>query len=259
MTTTCKQTAYAYLFRRLFDGTFLPNQRLIPAALAKEIGVSQVPVREAINQLHDEGLVVHAPRHGVFVRQMARKELVDLIELRRVLECNAAAQAARRITDEALRELKGSLRELHRQYLRCVAAPDDEHRMPAMRDWMFADLNFHMALLHAASNEPVIKALREANVLTRMFGYRTDVPTSWKDPTFLATNFAVHRKVYGAIRDRNPRAARRAMALHMNRAEKNILARFEWVQQKNTTDDKRTGEFSESMRKVIADIQGKQS
>jgi DNA-binding GntR family transcriptional regulator len=255
MAGTRKETAYTYLLHRLFDGTYQPNQRLVPAVLAKEIGVSQVPVREAIGQLQSEGLVVQAPRHGVFVRQMDRQELVELIELRRVLECNAAAQAARRVTPDGLRDLKKCVHDLHDRYLFCANVADDQQRMSSARNWMYADLNFHMAILRAAQNEPVIKALREANVLTRMFGYRTDIPMSWKDPTFLAVNFAVHRKVYMAIRDRNPKAARRAMDVHMSRSEKNILARFEWLQKQMSVRERRSGEFPDSMRKIIDEIQ----
>lgn len=259
MSITRKQRTYQYLLRRLLDGTFSPNQRLFPALLAKEIGVSPIPVREAISQLQSEGLVVQKPRGGVFVRQTARQELVELIELRQVLECHAAAQAARRITAGALKELEAHLQELHRHYQWCASPQSEEERLPAMRAWMFADLNFHLALLRAARNQAVIKTLTEANVLTRMFGHRTDLPAVWKDSAFVDANFAVHRELFEAVARHDAQAARRAMALHMRRARKNILARFDWLQQERAVGSEPSQDFPESMRQILADVQRQHS
>ena len=86
------------------------------------MGVSHIPVREAISQLCSEGLVEQIPRRGAFVRQPNRQELVELIELRKVLECNAAAQAARRIGDADLAELKKHLFALHEVFATDIAA-----------------------------------------------------------------------------------------------------------------------------------------
>jgi DNA-binding GntR family transcriptional regulator len=259
MLTTRKQHVYRYLHRRLLDGTFSPNQRLLPAALAREIGVSQIPVREAINQLQSEGLVVQSPHHGVFVRSTRREEFLDLLELRRVLECNAAAQAARRITDITLNELRKSLREMHRVLRLCGAARSDEERLSLTQDYSYADMNFHMALLRAAGNQSVIKALNEANVLTQMVGRRTDVPDVWRNPGFFAANYSVHRKIFEAVRRHDAKGARHAMAIHMNRARKNTLARLDWLQHDSAAGQELAQEFPESMREIIADVQRQSS
>jgi DNA-binding FadR family transcriptional regulator len=171
------------------------------------------------------------------------------------LECNAAGQAARRITTGALKELAECLQELHRHYLLCAERKSDEERLPAMRNWMVADLNFHMALLHAARNQAVIKTLTEANVLTRMFGHRTDLPTVWKDSAFVDANYAVHREIFEAVCRHDAKGAKRAMAIHMNRARKNILARFDWLQEENAAGNASSQDFPESMRKIIANVQ----
>jgi DNA-binding GntR family transcriptional regulator len=230
MLDTRRQQVYRYIHSRLLDGTFSPNQRLLPAALAREIGVSLVPVREAINQLQNEGLVVQAPHHGVFVRSTGRQEYRELMELRRVLECNAAARAARWITDVALDELKKYLDELHRIAGAFPAELTDHERSQLAHAWMTTDLKFHMVLLRAAHNRAVIKALNEANALTQMVGRRTDVPGVRRDPAFFMANYTVHGDIFEAVSRHDSSGAKRAMANHMRRAQRNTLAWIDWLQ-----------------------------
>ena len=64
MRLTGKQVAYRHIRDKVLDRTLAAGQRLSPAALAKELGISQIPVREALSQLDSEGLVVHVPRCG---------------------------------------------------------------------------------------------------------------------------------------------------------------------------------------------------
>jgi DNA-binding GntR family transcriptional regulator len=258
--STLKQRAYSYIRSAMATGTLAAGDRLSPAALAKELGISHIPVREAISQLHSEGLAEQCPGRGAFVRQLRRQELIELIELRKVLECNAAAQAARRATDAATDELEEHLRRMHDVYvqLRDSKARTDEERFPLLCDWLFADLAFHMAILQMAGNQCVIKAMNEANVMTRMFAQRTDVPGVWANSVFTANNYAVHRELFVAIRRHDPKAARRAMAVHMNRARRNSLRRFDWVHEHGIADGAHGREFPESVRREIMDIQRRQ-
>jgi DNA-binding GntR family transcriptional regulator len=254
--STLKQQAYAYIRSAMSTGALAAGDRLSPAAVAKELGISHIPVREAISQLHSEGLAEQCPGRGAFVRQLRRQELVDLIELRKVLECRAAAQAALRITDVGLDELDTHVRELHRVQEQLRGAEErDEDRLPLLRNWVFADLAFHMTLLRAAGNQCVIKALGEANVMTRMFGHRTDAPAAWGNPRYTDSNYAVHRNIFLAVRCHDPAAARRAMAIHMRRARKNILQRFDWLRQAGGNGEPAATDFPESVRRRVREIQ----
>ena len=63
------EQAYRHIRSKLSNGTFVPGEQLVNRVLATEIGVSVIPVREAINRLATEGLVEHVPGSGAFVRQ----------------------------------------------------------------------------------------------------------------------------------------------------------------------------------------------
>jgi DNA-binding GntR family transcriptional regulator len=255
---TQRERAYQHISRKLIEGAFPAGARLSPTALAREIGVSHTPVREAISQLQSEGLVVHSAHRGAFVTEMDREGLVDLIEMRTILETHAAAQAARRISPAQLRELDEAWEGLCRVAERFDIPPGSDPR-PALQDWLLLDLVFHMVLVRAGGNRHMIRVIEDLRIMTQMFGFRNDPPTAWADPAaFAAENLRVHRDVYEAVRRRDAKAARRAMLVHMRRARRNTLSRFDWLRRQGGTDDALTKDFPDSMRELIRDIQQRQ-
>ena len=217
-----------------------------------------MPVREAIGQLQSEGLIVHKPRRGIFVKEIQRRDLVDLIEFRTTLECDAATNAARRINAAQLKELDERWQDLCRATKPFDVPPgtklNDLNRR--LQEWHLVDLAFHMLLFRAAGNLRAIRAMEDTHVMIRMFGQRVDNPTAWAKPaTFTAENLQVHRDVYEAVRRHDAKAARRAMRVHMRRAGKNLLSRFDWIQRHS--DAARTETFPDSMRESVRDIQSR--
>src|SRR5438045_6948871 len=85
-----KEHAYRQLRGRLLDRMLLPGDRLREIPLAEKLGVSRIPLREAMDQLASEGLVERVPGLGSYVRSASPKELRELYEMREVLECFAA-------------------------------------------------------------------------------------------------------------------------------------------------------------------------
>jgi DNA-binding GntR family transcriptional regulator len=82
---------------RIADGRVEPGQRLYEKAIAEELGVSRIPVREAIRMLESEGMVSVLPRRGgVLVRRLDRADVEDLFDVREALEVLAARRAAER-------------------------------------------------------------------------------------------------------------------------------------------------------------------
>ncbi|MBD3764844.1 MAG: GntR family transcriptional regulator [Rhodobacterales bacterium] len=99
------QTAYRQLLDEIRRGALPPGARLRETDLADRLGISRTPVREAIRQLEADGLVTHLPRQGATVRQLDYAEVIELYEMRAVLEGTAARLAARAASDVELAEL----------------------------------------------------------------------------------------------------------------------------------------------------------
>jgi len=87
---------------RIVRGEFTPGDRLVERVLAEELGVSRVPVREALNLLKGEGFVQDIPRRGVIVTMLSQEDLDDLFEVREALEVQSARLACLRATDDEL-------------------------------------------------------------------------------------------------------------------------------------------------------------
>lgn len=260
MKLTQKENAYQHIRNKVAAGAFTGGERIHLATLAEEIGISLIPVREAIGQLESEGLIVHKPRRGIFVKQIERRDLVDLIEFRTTLECVAAASAAKRINVAQLAELDERWRDLCR-----ARKPFDVPSGTRLNDlnellqeWHLVDLAFHMLLFRAAGNCRSIRAIEDTHVMIRMFGQRVDNPIVWANPAaYSAENLSVHRSVYEAVRRHDAKAARRAMHLHMRRAGKNLLARFDWLQRHKDASKAATEDFPESMRESVRNVQSR--
>src|SRR5712691_6146739 len=101
--------AAAELIREaILDGRLQPGERLKEERLARELGISRTPVREALLILQGEGLVEASPNRGATVRTHDADDLDDLYQLRALLEGFATRRAAARVTDEALERLRES-------------------------------------------------------------------------------------------------------------------------------------------------------
>ncbi|MFG2882719.1 GntR family transcriptional regulator [Streptomyces sp. NPDC048297] len=94
---------------QIIDGTRAPGSRLVEREIAAELGVSRLPVRDALRDLVNEGLVTPRPRTWAVVREFTPSDLSDLSEVRSVLETLAFSLAAQRRTREGLAKLRADL------------------------------------------------------------------------------------------------------------------------------------------------------
>src|SRR6478736_5030238 len=108
-------SAYEYLLLLLRSGHLGTGERLVEAEIASQLGVSRVPVRQALLQLVAEGYLVSTPR-GYKVPTLTSQDIEDVFELRLLLEPRAAALAARDITADQLRQVEGALAEAQRAH-----------------------------------------------------------------------------------------------------------------------------------------------
>ena len=99
------------VLEQISQGILRPGDRLQEASLARALGVSPTPVREAIQRLVHDGVVVHRPRRGYFLAAMGPDEIEQIYTFRAMLEGLAAARAATRISPEDLRDLESLIEE----------------------------------------------------------------------------------------------------------------------------------------------------
>ncbi len=105
-TGTAQHQAYLYLRERILSGDLASGERVNPVEIGDQLGISRMPVREALRQLDAEGLVTIRPNRGAIVTALTPDEVEELFEIRSVLEGLAGRLAAQRINAEDLDELE---------------------------------------------------------------------------------------------------------------------------------------------------------
>ncbi|QYK42113.1 MAG: GntR family transcriptional regulator [Paracoccaceae bacterium] len=193
------QNAYRRLLDDIRNGTLPPGARLRETDLADRLGISRTPVREAIRQLEADGLVIHLPRQGATIRSLDHAEVVELYEMRAVLEGTAARLAARAASDIELAELAALNAEL-------AASPAG----PAARE---VNRQFHRSLLDAARNRFLLKSMSALQKTLLILG-----PTTLADPARAEAAVAEHAAVLAALNARDGAEAEAAMRAHVGAA-----------------------------------------
>lgn len=111
---SAQQEAYRYLRDRILSGELAGDARLNPAEIAELLGISRMPVREALRQLDAEGLVIMRPNRAALVRRLTAAEVEELFEIRTALEVLAVRPAAEALTAESLAELVAMMERMER-------------------------------------------------------------------------------------------------------------------------------------------------
>jgi len=225
MEPTLAEKSYRYIRRKLSRGELELGARLVNRSLASEIGVSVIPVREALHRLASEGLVEHIPGAGAFVRNPDRQELDDLYVLRDALESCTAGESARYITDDQLEELESLLSKMQQIAVQIRQREKQEATMALMHSWIDNEEQFHETLVEASRNRLLTKVINEYRAISQIFGAVRD------DPALLTVEVAETKcrdreELLRALRNRDQKRARRLMSEQIQKGRKTVLAYF---------------------------------
>lgn len=153
---------YTHIKAMIKDGTLVPGEQLVESKLARSLGVSQAPVREAVKRLGHEGLVTHMPHHGNFVTEYSREEADDARIARIALEEMSARLLSGRLDDDAHARLATLI-----DAMRTAATTGD------IGDFREHDFAFHRTVIEATGNVQLPKlwdilepSLRSMHVLS---------------------------------------------------------------------------------------------
>lgn len=249
------RVAYQHIRAKLWRGEFRIGSKLPEIALAKEIGVSRTPVREAVSQLESEGFVVQIPNVGVFVRSMDREELNELFHFRTHLECYAMDLAVSRAKPALLKRLDrlcADMFKLIRQYRKSAhPAPPPPKKMS---QWHLIDAEFHETLLAAAENRWVSRISSNMHLVSRIFlpGRRH---AGNEDPLVrLVRIWRDHRRITRAIRSKNPALGRRELATHIERGRLEAIAFAEWMESQIAAKPRTRKDLPAETAEMLADL-----
>jgi DNA-binding GntR family transcriptional regulator len=184
----------------ILSGELAGGQVLGEESLARQLGISRTPIREALLRLHAEGLVEMPPNRPAAVRSFSHDDLHELHSLRALLEGHAARIAAERLTEKDLDALRASAQ-------RYGELQKEDKDLPKLVDENFA---FHGTIVAAAASDRLEAMIRQVSAVPLIYkSYMTysaeNRTTAWKD----------HLGILEALEARNAAEAENRMKLHI--------------------------------------------
>jgi DNA-binding GntR family transcriptional regulator len=221
-----QEKAYSFILRRMLSGELPAGTPLSEASLARELGISRTPLREAIRRLAAEGFLRQTPNRGSNVVEFSKRDIAELYDLREALEVYAAGKAAEhtlRPSDlETLQDLVKGVLVLRDELLLSGEprlSPEQMHRFVAN------DLNFHATLVRSAANRRILKVVADTRVLINIFAMRRTGHSAAQ----LVEIHGYHSEVVGAVVRKEADLAMRLIGEHIRVSKQERLRDYdEW-------------------------------
>jgi len=198
------ERVYRLLREWLITAKLTPGEFLSDIVLAQKCKTSRTPVREACSRLAQDKWLSLIPRKGYLVRPISVRDIVELYEFRKLLECFSAEKAAQGATPECVAQLKS------------IVAGENNGR-PDLGKILLANEAFHLRLAEIAGNQRVFDQLRLALGYVR----RLDTLCTQTVPGWIG-----HREIIRAIEQHRPGEARKAMAAHVELSLEKMIHLF---------------------------------
>lgn len=198
------ERVYRLLREWLITAQLTPGEFLSDIVLAQKCKTSRTPVREACSRLAQDKWLSLIPRKGYLVRPISVRDIVELYEFRKLLECFSAEKVAQAATPECVAQLKS------------IVAGENNGR-PDLGKILLANEAFHLRLAQIAGNQRVFDQLRLALGYVR----RLDTLCTQTVPGWIG-----HREIIRAIEQHRPGEARKAMAAHVELSLEKMIHLF---------------------------------
>ena len=201
-----RKQVYRQLRQRILTRSIEPSSRLIEAQIAKEIGISRTPVREALHLLEKDGFVESIPRVGYRVKKLEWEELNEIFEIRRVNETLACHWAIIRIDAKCLKALEKNL-----------ASTASILKKGSPELFLQYDEEFHEILVRAAGSKHLLELCQQLRRL--MLRYRAQ---SIKTVKSVKNALKGHALILKYLKEKDEKGLERALNDHLNYSKDDI-------------------------------------
>ncbi|MGA2466531.1 MAG: GntR family transcriptional regulator [Thermodesulfobacteriota bacterium] len=203
-----RERAYEYLKSAILSDRIHPGERLAEEHLAKEMGVSRTPVREALHKLESEGLIKALETRGFIVSKDSREEVEELFDMRAILEGYGLRVISEKVSENLLEQLDGF-----------IGKAEDALRRKQIREVFKWNTQFHDTLHRMLAEKKRLHRLL-VNVRKYVLRYRENT-LQYPDGGRRALDG--HRKIVMALRLKDPDLCERVMREHIQEAKEDAL------------------------------------
>ena len=203
--------AYKHISDELLNGRLIPGQKISEPVLAKKLGISRTPVREAIQRLRNTGLLRQVPSSGTYVAQINRVPLIETYEIRLALETMAVRKVAKRIRPRNLSKLRKCCNQMKLIINDMQKKKIDDIEGDLLIRFLDADQDFHLTIMELAGNRMALKVITDAHMHNRIFGFLC----KYRDLDHAKKTLTRHSNIVKVITDHDPDTAHKLLYEHI--------------------------------------------
>ncbi len=194
---TLSEQAYEIIRERILANVMFPAKPIRQDALSQDLGVSKIPLREALTRLEQDGLLISHPNRGFIVRPLSLAEAEDVFQLRQTLEPEAAAQGCKKATEQD----KQKVEEIYKR-LQSMAYDITPEAVTVNRE-------FHLALTAPANRKITQELLTKVHLLSERY-----VRKHLEPPDREADAYREHQEIFDAWMNKNPKKVKKLLKEH---------------------------------------------
>jgi len=213
------EIAYKFIWEKIISGAYPPGAPLTSRKLSEQIGVSRMPVRDALRKLEADGFVTFHSRLGPAVRTVGLNEFADVCGMRLALETYAAGLAAAHRTEAELADLRQALEAMTSVHEKLtVQKTNTPEAQDLIREDAQRDVRFHLIIVAASRNALIRKEIVRLHLLNRIIYplfYRVVVPLSPAELARRKRSLRSHEAIYRAIAKKSVGSAKKEMEHHL--------------------------------------------
>ncbi|MEN6536030.1 MAG: GntR family transcriptional regulator [Bryobacteraceae bacterium] len=222
--SSLREDAYRHILKKIASGELVAGTSLSEVALARELGSSRTPIREAIGQLVAEGWLTQTPNRGAVVVQLTRRDIVELYELREALEVYEVGRAARAyVPPEDLDHLRQIINEMALLKRELERSSRTALNTEEMRHFVAYDLGYHSLLVRLGGNARILKVVNETRLLIRVFS----IHRSGHDAAQIDQICNSHTRILEAVANRDSSSAMSLLSEHIRASSQERLDEFD--------------------------------
>ncbi|KGR90149.1 hypothetical protein CD30_12905 [Ureibacillus massiliensis 4400831 = CIP 108448 = CCUG 49529] len=204
---TKKDIIYETLKKEIYEGFYEFNEKLVITHIAKRFSSSEIPVREAYNQLKSDGLIEFKPHIGAVVSSLSKEDIKNIFELRIELEGLATRLAVDHLNESDLEELHEIIGESNN------AIEQDNYSLYEQKN-----IEFHMKIYNKCKNPLLVKTIKD------LWNNTNRYPSVFKsNMEHVKISLQEHEDIYHALVQKNSVIAEEKMLKHKARAGREIL------------------------------------
>lgn len=206
------QKVYSQLKAMILDQNLKPGSKIYQEKLADELGISRTPLVNALKKLEQEHLITAVPRKGFYARRFSKEEMINIFELREVLEGLAARRAAVRISENQIKKL--------RNFFKDFKTFEDNG---ILEKYAKEDRRFHNYLIKIGGDDLLSSILETYSVITFSYlvGFRGGLVRPPRE------TIREHRSIIEAIAKKNPDMAESTIRLHFRNSRDRLVQELE--------------------------------